>query len=135
MKRALLLAAICWQAAMAAPPAVTKVEPPDWVAEPGGASLRILVTGSNLAGAAIEAPLPTARVSVSAGGTHLFVDLKLPPGTRPGQYPLRIRTAAGTALAPFAVVPPLAPEHRFQGFSNDDVVYLIMPDRFANGDP
>jgi hypothetical protein len=24
---------------------------------------------------------------------------------------------------------------RFQGFGTDDVMYLIMPDRFANGDP
>ena len=25
--------------------------------------------------------------------------------------------------------------HRFQGITPDDMVYLIMPDRFANGDP
>ena len=27
------------------------------------------------------------------------------------------------------------PAARFQGFSRDDVIYLIMPDRFADGDP
>ena len=30
---------------------------------------------------------------------------------------------------------PLSRQDRFQGFSSDDVLYLIMPDRFANGDP
>ena len=30
---------------------------------------------------------------------------------------------------------PLPRAGRFQGFSPDDVIYLIMPDRFANGDP
>jgi glycosidase len=30
---------------------------------------------------------------------------------------------------------PLDPKGRFQGFSSDDVIYLLMPDRFANGDP
>jgi neopullulanase len=134
MKR-ILLAAICLGVAMAAGPVVTKVEPPDWVAGPGGTSLRILVTGANLAGAAVEAALPTGPALVSGSGTHLFVDLKLPPGTPPGQYPLTIRTAEGTSRAPFAVVAPLAPAGRFQGFSSDDIIYLIMPDRFANGDP
>jgi glycosidase len=114
---------------------VTKVEPPDWVAEPGGASLRILVTGANLARATVAAALPTGRVSVSPNGTHLFVDLKLPPRTHPGKYPLAIHTREGTSQAPFTVVAPLSPEGRFQGFSSSDVIYLIMPDRFANGDP
>ena len=30
---------------------------------------------------------------------------------------------------------PSSPKGRFQGFSPDDVIYLLMPDRFANGDP
>jgi glycosidase len=131
----ILLAAICLQAAAAAGPVVTKVEPPDWVAEPGGASLRILVTGANLSGAAVGAQLPTGPVSVSRSGTHLFVNLTLPPGTQPGAYTLTVRTAEGASRAQFAVVAPLDPVGRFQGFSNDDVIYLIMPDRFANGDP
>ncbi|MEO8660989.1 MAG: hypothetical protein ABI693_21145 [Bryobacteraceae bacterium] len=32
-------------------------------------------------------------------------------------------------------MPPLSRVGRFQGFNSDDFVYLIMPDRFANGDP
>ena len=35
---------------------------------------------------------------------------------------------------PFDLLVPLARDGRFQGFSPDDVVYLIMPDRFADGD-
>jgi glycosidase len=30
---------------------------------------------------------------------------------------------------------PLDTKGRYQGFTPDDVIYLIMPDRFANGDP
>ena len=135
MKRIVLAAVICLHAAMAAAPVVTKVEPPDWPAGRPAETLRILVTGANLAGASVESALPTARVSVSASGTHLFLDLKLPAGIAPRSHPLRIRTRDGTCTAPFAVVAPLAPAGRFQGFSSDDIVYLIMPDRFANGDP
>jgi glycosidase len=116
-------------------PAVTKVEPPDWPTEPNGITLRMLLTGTDLSGAAVRSTLRTGTPAVSARGTHLFVDLTIPAATRPGSYPLKITTTGGTVEAPFAIVPALAPAGRFQGFSTDDLMYLIMPDRFANGDP
>ena len=48
---------------------------------------------------------------------------------------MQLKTADGTATAPFRIDALLEPAGRFQGFSPDDVIYLIMPDRFANGDP
>ncbi len=121
--------------AAAAMPAVTKVEPPDWPAEPAAITLRMLVRGTDLAGATVRAPFRTGTPTISASGTHLFVDLTIPASARPGSYPLKITTAQGTVDAPFAIVPALASAGRFQGFDTDDVMYLIMPDRFANGDP
>jgi glycosidase len=134
MKPLLLLAAVL-RLASAAPPVVTKVEPPDWVPGAAPATLRILLTGTNLAGASVQAPFATTGGAVSQSGTHLFFDLKIPAHAAPGKYPLKIATRDGRAEAPFSLVAPLSPTGRFQGFSNDDVVYLIMPDRFANGDP
>ncbi len=129
------IAAACVRLAFAAAgPVVTKVEPPDWVAEPNGITLRILATGRNLDGAAVRSRFRTGPVTVSPSGTHLFVDLVIPPHAAPGKCPLEISTSGGTATAPFSLAPPLASAGRFQGFSSDDVVYLIMPDRFANGD-
>ena len=46
-----------------------------------------------------------------------------------------MRTPAGAVDVPFEVSAPLARAGRFQGISPDDVIYLLMPDRFANGDP
>jgi glycosidase len=63
------------------------------------------------------------------------VDVTIEADATPGPRRLLVRTPAGTTEAAFEVLPPLAREGRFQGFSPDDVVYLIMPDRFANGDP
>ncbi len=122
------------QLALAASPAVIRVEPPDWFVEPQGITLRMLVTGSDLAGASIRARFPVGNVAVSASGTHLFFDLKVTPQAAPGKYPIHISTAAGAIDAPFVIVPALPPQGRFRGLSSDDVVYLIMPDRFANGD-
>jgi glycosidase len=57
------------------------------------------------------------------------------PAAPAGPVPLRIVTPAGTTSAEFMLQEPLDGDGRFQGFSPDDVIYLIMPDRFANGDP
>ena len=119
----------------AAAPAVTKVEPPDWAAEPQGITLRVLLTGTGLTGATVRSAFRTGAATASASGTHLFFDLTIPAKARAGAYPLRVTTTAGAVEAPFAIVPALAPEGRFAGFSTDDVMYLIMPDRFADGDP
>jgi len=120
---------------VAASPTVAKVEPPDWPVEPNGITLRILVTGTGFAGARVRSGFATGPVKTFQSGTHLFVDVTIPKGVRAGKYPLTISTAAGSVEAPFAVVPALSLAGRFQGFSTDDVIYLIMPDRFANGDP
>jgi hypothetical protein len=63
----------------------------------------------------------------------LFVDLTIPAGAPTGSCALRISSPGGTTSAPFAITKPLADGQH--GFSPDDVIYLIMPDRFANGDP
>lgn len=133
MRTAILF--LCLRAAFAAGPAVTKVEPPDWPAEPNGITLRMLITGSGLAGATARCHFRCGPVSISASGTHLFVDQTIPANAAPGSYPIEITTASGRFEAPFSIVPALAAGGRFQGFSSDDVIYLIMPDRFANGDP
>lgn len=135
MLRFLFLTTVSLRLLLAAPPAVTKVEPPDWVAEPAGATLRMLVTGTDFTGASIRAPFPTSSIRTSPSGTHLFFDFQIPANVPPGRYPIRLITLSGAAVVPFAIVPRLASAGRFRGISSDDVLYLIMPDRFANGDP
>ena len=51
----------------------------------------------------------------------------------PGERTLS-HDAEGTAHASFEVLAPLNRAGRFQGFSPNDVMYLIMIDRFSDGD-
>lgn len=123
--------------AAAARPEVAKVEPPSWWPGHSINPVRLLIRGKNLTGARVEtaAGLAVGTPIVSAAGTHLFVDVTLDPQATPGVRRLEIATTAGAAEAAFEVMTPLPREGRFQGFSRDDVIYLVMPDRFANGDP
>jgi glycosidase len=124
-------------ALQAAVPVISKIEPPNWWTGHSLNPVRLLIHGSDLTGATVTAAsgLTTSRVWINDAGTYLFVDLKIPRGSKPGNYPLQIRTADGSTMTPFRLDAPLSRPGRFQGFSPDDVIYLIMPDRFANGDP
>jgi glycosidase len=123
--------------ASAAPPEVLKVEPPSWWPGHSIDPVRLLVRGRNLAGAEVTSTGPgltAGLVRVNPAGTYLFVDVAIDGKAAPGPRVLGIRTCGGTATIPFEVLAPLPRPGRFQGFSPDDAIYLLMPDRFANGD-
>jgi neopullulanase len=118
-------------------PEVLKVEPPNWWAHSSINPVRVLIRGRNLKGARVQNPgsgIAVGPVQVNAAGTYIFVDVAIGADAEPGRRTLRITTPAGTTEAEFEIVPPLAREGRFQGFTTDDVIYLIMPDRFADGE-
>jgi glycosidase len=118
-------------------PVIAKVEPPNWWV--GLTSeVMLLISGRHLEATHAECNLPTIKVlrtQSSSGGDYLFVWLKIGADTRSGTVVCRIATANGST--PFEL--PLAARKptlgRFQGLTPSDVIYLIMPDRFANGDP
>ncbi len=119
-------------------PQVLKIEPPNWWIHHSINPVRLLVRGRNLQGARVESSdlnLKTGLVRVNNAGTYLFVDVWIAPQTEPGLAKLKIIAPSGQADIPFEVSTPLSSEGRFQGFSNLDILYLLMPDRFANGDP
>jgi neopullulanase len=117
--------------------AVTKVEPPSWWV---GLTpeVMLLLSGHDLEATHVGCNLPTLRVSrtqASADGKYLFIWLKIGADTKSGTAVCRITAPKGTTSfeLPLAVRTPTL--GRFQGLSQEDVIYLIMPDRFANGDP
>jgi glycosidase len=118
-------------------PSVEKVEPPNWWAGHSINPVRVLIRGKNLGGARVEAVgqgISAGLVRVNERGTYLFADIFIEPTAKPGARRLRILSGGGEAFAPFEISAPLQREGRFQGFTPDDVIYFIMPDRFANGD-
>jgi glycosidase len=128
---------VLWLSTFAlAAPEITKVEPPNWWANHSLNPVRVLVRGRNLQGARVtaRAGIMVSNLKVNAAGTYLFADLRINRNARPGAYPLRITTADGNVEAPFEITAPLPRAGNFQGFNQDDVIYLLMPDRFANGD-
>ena len=98
----------------------------------------LLLSGHNLQATEVSCNLPTLRVlrtQSAAAGTYLFVWLKIGADTRSGTAICRITTPTGGVSFEFPLAARAATSGKFQGLSQSDVLYLIMPDRFANGDP
>ena len=120
----------------ASAPTVDRVEPPNWWTGSTVNPLRVLLHGSGLAGAQVQGGdgLKVSNIKVTDGGHYLFADVSIDSGAALGVRTLTVTTAQGATHARFEVDKPLPAAGRFQGWSPDDVVYLIMPDRFADGD-
>jgi glycosidase len=118
-------------------PAVKKIEPPNWWV--GLTSdVMLLLSGKHLEATHVRCNLPEVIVSQtqSAGdGDYLFVWLTFGAGLKSGTAVCRITTPKGETTFELPIAARKQILGRNQGLSLDDVLYLIVPDRFANGDP
>lgn len=118
-------------------PTISKVEPPNWWANHTINPVRLLVRGENLQKAKVTSAnksLGISNVRVNSNATYLFFDVTIAPNTRVGKYQFKISNDKGQSTIPFEILPTLDKTKNFQGITNDDVIYLIMTDRFADGD-
>jgi len=118
-------------------PVVTKVEPPNWWLRLTP-ELMVLLSGRHLEATGVACNLPNLvveRTQATAGGSYLFVWLKFGAELRSGTAVCRISTPTGTTSFELPLAARDQTIHKFQGLTAADVIYLIMPDRFANGDP
>jgi neopullulanase len=132
----LFAATLCLAHPPSGAPLVTKVEPPSWWTNHTINAVRLLIRGENLNGARVR-PSPQTLISdvrINRNGSYLFVNVRISPAAPAGDYPLTIETARGKATVPFHLNAPLDTRNNFQGITNDDVIYLIMTDRFSDGD-
>ena len=112
-------------------PEILKVDPPSWWTRSSVNPVRLMIRGKNFQGARVRVEGMIGTPKINAQGTHIFVDVFIPPNAQPGERAISV----GSARASFEVLRPLNRTGRFQGFSPADVMYLIMLDRFADGDP
>ena len=116
---------------------MTKLDPPNWWID-FVPDLELMITGNNLDNARIacsQKGVAIGRSKVTGGGHYVFLSLKIAPSAPAGPITFNIETEAGKTSVNFSLERRSSRSGKFQGFSQDDVIYLIMPDRFADGDP
>jgi glycosidase len=118
-------------------PLVEKVEPPNWWANHTVNPVRLLVRGANFQNAKVSSKtnlLKVSNVKINSRGDYLFFDVNIPKNTKAAKYDFEVSTASGKTIIPFEISAPLDTKTNFKGVTNDDIIYLILRDRFADGD-
>jgi glycosidase len=113
---------------------VTTIAPPSWWVEPHEQSLMLLIEGTNLDGALVRVtrgPIRVGRIETGREGCSLFVELIVPGGARSGRCQIEIEAKGHAFTKEWVLVDRSA--RRPEPFGPEDVIYLVMVDRFANG--
>ncbi|HEY8928676.1 MAG TPA: glycoside hydrolase family 13 protein [Mucilaginibacter sp.] len=141
MKKVLFIAACCLAMALgsfAQVPALDRVEPMFWWVGMHNPNVQLIVHGNNIASRKVELNYPGVKlvaVHKVENPNYLFIDLRIFSGTTPGTFPIKFVKAGEKTLTYSYVLK--ARNHsadRAQGVTAKDLIYLIMPDRFSNGD-
>ncbi len=122
-----------------AQPRIERADPLHWWVGMHNPELQILLYGEDLAGLHAYVDHPGVRVTRSvsvANPDYLFVYLHLEPTAEPGVISIVLADASGRHHAhPYELRAREPGSAQRRGFDASDVLYLITPDRFVNGDP
>ena len=115
---------------------VNKIDPPFWWTGMKDTSLQLQIHGSDIRSADFSVNYPGVSVDsvvrLDGSPNWQFVYLNISPGTKPGKMILKW-TENGKSIAKDYELKARKPQKGAQGFTSADVLYLIMPDRFADG--
>jgi len=118
--------------------ALSRIEPPSWWVGFKQTDLQLLVYGKNISASRISVDYPgfaIKKINKVTNPDYLFLDMTVSPATRPGIATILFREkdkSCRQILYELNTRKKGSAERK--GFSSSDVIYLIMPDRFSNGD-
>jgi neopullulanase len=131
-------------------PDIQRVEPAFWFTGMKHAPLQILFYGKGIGNASVTctyAGVDFQGVVKTENPNYLFVNLHITPEAKPGTMNL-VFTQGGKEKGgkeqggkekertyAYELRTKSTDKRRIQGITGADVVYMLMPDRFANGDP
>lgn len=115
---------------------VNRIEPAFWWTDMKNPNLQILVHGENIAESMVSINYPGVKIKEVVrleNSNYLFVYLNISQQAKPGVMNLEFINGKQKLTKPFELK-PRNKKPGAKGFSPSDVMYLITPDRFANGD-
>jgi len=119
-------------------PALERVEPMFWWTGMKNPKLQLIVHGNNIAASSVSFTYPgvkLAAVHKVENPNYLFLDLVISSAAKPGKFTISFKKSTGNLSYVYELKQRNTSPNRAQGVTNKDLIYLLMPDRFSNGDP
>ncbi len=117
---------------------VYHAEPLNWWTGMKNPGLQLLINGNNAGETTPSISYPGVTIQkVSKGDSknYLFIDLLIAKNTRPGLVTISFKKDGKELYSyQYELKKRAQDAAQFKGFNSADAIYLIVPDRFANGD-
>ena len=116
---------------------ITRIEPENWFAGMKNPQVQLMVYGHNIREAQVSTDYPGAKIDSLVrldSPNYLLIYINL-NGAQPGNMPLTFTQGGSKKRVMYAIKPRTMQGEDRKGFTNADVLYMLMPDRFANGNP
>jgi glycosidase len=113
---------------------IQRIDPPFWWVGMNNPNLQLMVYGQNISQRTVSVNYQGVllkKVHRVDNPNYLFLDLEIAPKTPAGNLKINF----GDYAFNYKLYQKPIHESRNQGVGPEDLIYLIMPDRFANGDP
>ncbi|WP_443944680.1 glycoside hydrolase family 13 protein [Pedobacter sp. AW1-32] len=115
-----------------------RIEPMFWFTGMHNPKLQLLIHGENIAASAVSLIYPGVKlvnINKVENPNYLFLDLEISSSAKAGTFPINF-SVNGKKIANYNYTLKNRDNSadRIQGVSNKDFIYLLMPDRFSNGD-
>ncbi|WP_298530794.1 glycoside hydrolase family 13 protein [uncultured Algibacter sp.] len=118
---------------------INRVEPLNWWVGFKNQTLQLLVHHPKISERTPEisyAGVSIVKVNKADSPNYLFIDLKIEGTTKAGKFNIIFKKEAEDNLVQtYELKSRVKPAEDYIGFDSSDAIYLITPDRFANGNP
>lgn len=138
MKKSLLVVVLSLTHIWAMAQKLERIEPMFWWVGMQNPKLQLLVHGENIAATEVQLNYPGVKLVQTnkvENPNYLFLDLEINADAKPGKFPILFTQGGKKKLQyTYELKNRTQSADRIQGVSSKDLIYLLMPDRFSNGD-
>lgn len=116
---------------------VDKIDPPNWWTGMKWNKVQLMVYGTNLKNISAQFNsdnILIEKITSPENTDYAFIDIAINEELLPGRYQLTLSNIISETQINYEIKPRDNSIGIHQGFNQSDVVYLIVPDRFVNGD-
>lgn len=117
---------------------ISQVEPTYWWTRMNHSELQIMIHGKNVSYSDVSIHYPGISIldkKLTDNPNYLFLYINIDKETKPGFFNIELKNGTVKKLVKYELKERKAGSADRESFSEKDNVYLLMPDRFADGNP